>query len=173
MFQICALALNILKFLVLLHSYNFFRNLRPPVVNHVLYFTVGGVIFWDLSFSQLGNFQMGFYKNKKKFWLTESCFDCGNKKSAYFGKNYLYEINFCTGLTTLKTNLIFRISHLALCLWAFFAHWQKVQNKDFRGAIVQKQYVLRGSVKLCFEEHRNLTAKNWLCILYSFVTAQC
>ena len=87
--------------------------------------------------------------------------------------NYLYEINFCTGLTTLKTNLIFRISHLALCLWAFFAHWQKVQNKDFRGAIVQKQYVLRGSVKLCFEEHRNLTAKNWLCILYSFVTAQC
>ena len=74
-------------------------------------------------------------------------------------------------MTTLKTNLIFRISHLALCLWAFFAHWQKVKNKDFRGAIVQKQYVLRGSVKLCFEEHRNLAAKNWLCI-FSLVLSQ-
>ena len=53
-------------------------------------------------------------------------------------------------------------------------HLQKSKNKDFGGAIVQKQYVfLRGTVKLYFEElgHRNLSAKNWLSSLYSFVTA--
>ena len=40
-----------------------------------------------------------------------------------------------------------------LCLWAFLAPLQKSKNKDFGGAILQKQYVFkRNTVKLCFEE---------------------
>ena len=44
--------------------------------------------------------------------------------------------------------------------------------------ILEGQYFknsIRGTVKLSFGElgHRTLAVKNWLSILYSFVTAQC
>ena len=51
-----------------------------------------------------------------------------------------------------------------LCLWAFLAHLQKSKNKDFWGAIVQKQYVfLRFTVKFCFEGP--LQQKMTLCLV--------
>ena len=53
---------------------------------------------------------------------------------------------------------------------------QKSKNKYFVDVIVQKQFVFKeySTVELYFEEiqYRNLTAKNWLSILYSLVTAQ-
>ena len=59
-----------------------------------------------------------------------------------------------------------------------FRHiWHICQkNKDVGDVMVQKKYVFyKGTVKLFFVElqHRNLTAKNWLYIFYSFVTAHC
>ena len=57
--------------------------------------------------------------------------------------------------------------------WGKFA--KKGKNKNLVGVIVQKQYVLRGTVKLRFEEpgHRDLTTKNWLSILHNFISVQC
>ena len=53
---------------------------------------------------------------------------------------------------------------------------QKSKNKYFVDVIVQKQFVFKeySTAELYFEEiqHRNLTAKNWLSVLYSLVTAQ-
>ena len=67
--------------------------------------------------------------------------------------------------------------HVWPLLMSFRHIWHICQkNKDVGDVMVQKQYVFyKGTVKLFFVElqHRNLTAKNWLSIFYSFVTAHC
>ena len=54
------------------------------------------------------------------------------------------------------------------------AHLQKSKNKDFRGVIVTiktVRFLLRGAVKLCFEDigHGNLTANKFTLVLVWFI----
>ena len=74
----------------------------------------------------------------------------------------MFEEIFCKGSADCIAFVFNLLVHLG-----FFAQLQKIMIKDFGGVI--------GTVKLCCEElgQRNLTVKNWLSFLYSFVPAQC
>ena len=102
------------------------------------------------------------------FWHRDNCvLASGNIKRANFGKNVFLKVilqRFYNILNYFNSTDFISVLCFNFCnvhIWAFLV--KKYKKGFWRcNTVVKKQYVLRGTVKLCVEElgYRKLTAKN-------------